>query len=496
MKRIVSLVRWFCRQLSLEELFTATAIILEVLNDDHPDIKYKDAFRQQHPNYRKYNIDPEPPLTECPPPKRRQPTADWKALLEAHRLKAGRELKPIRRSHSSAAIPNSTRCPNCNAPGKYIYYNDGKKRSQLLCKVCGQLSKVACRRHPSQAKYWCPCCNNSLYLWKKSEILTIYKCPNDLCPRYLSAKAKLNAKERELQESASSQFKLRYQYREYHFDPKYLVPAAPHSSNLGRIDRIHSSLNTLGLVLTLAVSYGLSSRMSAHMLKHVFGISISHVTVLNYLTQAAVFCHLFNSHYKGPVDSRVAGDETYIRVADNWNYTWFTIGTASRAIHAYHLSDTRSIQHAFITLSETIRTAPQNTTIEFVGDGNPAYDSAIHAINNPALLKGSILPLQRRTVIGLTNEDSESTEYRQFKQIIERLNRTYKFHTRARSGFKDFNGAVALTVLFVTHYNFLRAHSAIGYKVPRPIDDLNPISSIQGKWTKILHMATELDLAS
>jgi len=236
--------------------------------------------------------------------------------------------------------------------------------------------------------------------------------------------------------------------------------------------------------------------MSAHMLKHVFGISISHVTVLNYLAQAAVLCHGFNLHYKAPLDTRVAGDETYIRVADRWNYTWFTIGTTSRAIHAYHLSDSRGTRDALITLSETIRTAPDNTTTEFVGDGNPAYDSAIHAINNPALLEGSILPLQRRTVIGLTNQNSESTEYRQFKQIIERLNRTYKFHTRARSGFKDFNGAVSLTVLFVTHYNFLRAHCALEYKVPRPIEDLKTISTIQGRWTKILHMATELDLAA
>ena len=495
-KRIVSLVAWFCRQLSLEELFTAAAIILEVLNDERPDIQCKDSFRQQHPNYRKYDVDPETPLTECPPPKRRQPTADWKALLHAHRLSTGKELKPIRRRDPSACVSNSIRCPNCNAPGKYLYYNDGKKRSQLLCKVCDQLSKVAYRRHPSQAKYWCPCCNSALYLWKKSEILTIYKCPNDQCSRYLSAKAKLNAKERELQKSKSSQFKLRYQYREYHFDPKHLVPASPQAADMGRIDRIHSSFNTLGLVLTLSVSYGLSARMSAHMLKNVFGISLSHVTVLNYLSQAAVLCHAFNSQHKGPLDARVAGDETYIRVADRWNYTWFTIGATSRAIHAYHLSDTRGTRDALITLSETIRIAPENSTTEFVADGNPAYDSAVHAINNPALLEGRTLPLKRHTVIGLTNEDSESTEYRQFKQIIERLNRTYKFHTRARSGFKEFNGAVSLTVLFVTHYNFLRAHCALKYKTPVTISNLQGIRTIQARWTKILHMATTLDLAA
>jgi putative transposase len=102
--------------------------------------------------------------------------------------------------------------------------------------------------------------------------------------------------------------------------------------------------------------------------------------------------------------------------------------------------------------------------------------------------------LKRRTVIGLKNDDEESTEYRQFKQIIERLNRTYKFHTRSRSGFKDFNGAVALTALFVTHYNFLRHHSSLLYRCPVHLNDLDNIRTIQGRWNKILDMA--LDLAA
>ena len=492
MKPIVSLVAWFCRQLSLEELFTAAAIILQVLNDEHPDIRYKDAFRLAHPNYRQYDVDPEPPLTECPAPKRRQPTADYRQLLETHLREHGKPIKPVRRLKNSTAVPASIRCVSCNAPAEYLYHNDGKKRSQLRCKVCGDLFKAGRHHRPSKAKYWCPCCHNALYLWKQSEILSIYKCGNDQCPRYLSAKAQLNPKKQELQKSKSSQFKLRYQYREYHFDPKYLVPAAPHSDDLGRIDRIHSSFDTLGLVLTLAVSYGLSARMSAHMLYNVFGIRLSHVTILNYLKHAAVLCHAFNARYKGPVDPRVAGDETYIRVEDQWHYAWFTIGTTSRAIHAYHLSSTRGTRDALITLSETLRTAPEGATIEFVGDGNPAYDSAAHAINNPALLEGSVLPIQRRTVIGLTNEDSESTQYRAFKQIIERLNRTYRFHTRPRAGFKDFNGAVALTVLFVTHYNFLRGHCALDYKTPVAAPEIQGIRTIQGRWVKILHMATEL----
>jgi transposase-like protein len=493
-ERIISLVRWFCRQLSLEELFTAAAIILEVLNDDRPDIKCKDSFRLEHPNYRKYDVDPEPPLTECPAPKRRKPDADWKTLREQYRLYNGKELTPVRRRDKSTCVLNSIRCPNCNAPGKYIYYNDGKKRSQLRCKICSDLFKVDRHHRPIKTKYWCPCCSQALYLWKQSEIVTYYKCPNDTCTRYLAAKNKLNPKERKLQKEKSSQFKLRYQWREYHFDPKYLVPASPQTSDLGRIDRIHSSFNTLSLILALNISYGHSSRMTAHMLKHIFQITISHQTVLNYTYAAALLCHQFNLHYKGPIDSRVAADESYIRVLDQWNYTWFTIGTKSRAIHAYHISDARGTRDALITLNETIRTLPKNTIIELIGDGNPAYDSAVHAINDQARKEKTTEPLKRRTVIGLKNEDEESTEYRQFKQIIERLNRTYKFHTRSRCGFKDFNGAVALTALFVTHYNFLRSHSSLRYRCPVHLKELDNIKTIQGRWNKILDIA--LDLAA
>jgi len=493
-ERILSLVRWFCRQLSLEELFAAAAIILEVLNDDRPDIKCKDSFRLEHPNYRKYDVDPDPPLTECPAPKRRQPDTDWKTLREIYRLNNGKDLQPVKRRDKSTSILNSIRCPHCNAPGKYIYYNDGKIRSQLRCKVCNTLSQTCYHQRPGKTDLWCPHCGSALYLWKKSEIITSYKCPSDNCPAYLAAKNKLNSKEQKLQNQKSSQFKLRYQWREYHFDPKYLVPASPQTSDIGRIDRIHAGSETLGLVLALNISYGLSARMTAHMLKNVFQISISHQTVLNYTYAAAVLCHQFNLHHKGPIDSRIAADETYIRILDRWNYTWFTIGTNSRAIHAYHVSDSRGTRDALISLKETLRTVPENIVIELIGDGNPAYDSAVHVINDEARKQNKVQPLQRRTVIGLKNEDSESAEYRQFKQIIERLNRTYKFHTRSRSGFKDFNGAVVLTALFVTHYNFLRPHSTLRYRCPVHLMDLDNIRTIQGRWNKILDMA--LDIAA
>jgi len=65
------------------------------------------------------------------------------------------------------------------------------------------------------------------------------------------------------------------------------------------------------------------------------------------------------------------------------------------------------------------------------------------------LIKSDNSKMIKHTAIGLQNLDNESDEYRNFKQLVERLNRTYKYHTRPRAGFKSFYGAVALTTFFL-----------------------------------------------
>ena len=97
--------------------------------------------------------------------------------------------------------------------------------------------------------------------------------------------------------------------------------------------------------------------------------------------------------------------------------------------------------------------------------------------------------VQHKKVIGLQNLDAESEEYRSYKQLIERLNRTYKYHVRPAAGFNCTNGAVSLTTLFVTHYNFLRPHMSLQYQPPIPMLELKGLPTIQARWTKILSLA-------
>ena len=383
-------------------------------------------------------------------------------------------------------MPVHVVCPCCGAPSTYLYFNDGKKRSQILCKVCSHLFQVQQRfRTNRKSKLFCPHCGLALFLWKSLKEVTIHKCSNDNCPHRTQALGKLNKAELELMKKKSSQFKINYQYREYHFKPEELEHSSPERPPV-ELAKIHNSENVLGLILTFYVSFAVPARKTAQILRDVFCIKVSHQTVLNYAAGAAWHCHRFNLKHKGMIDDISAGDETYIKVLGTFHYVFFFISSRNLKITAYHVADNRGAHPAIIAMNEAIRTASDEQKITLVSDGNPSYPAGIHFINAQSDDSANI---QHKKVIGLQNLDAESEEFRSFKQLIERLNRTYKYHVRPAAGFNSTNGAVALTTLFVTHYNFLRPHMSLKYLPPIQMQELKALPTIQSRWTKILSLA-------
>jgi len=327
-----------------------------------------------------------------------------------------------------------------------------------------------------------------MYLWKERPERTLYKCDWDGCQYFLSNKRKLNKFERVLFLSKSSQFKLHYSYAEYHFTEQQLIPSAPEKKDTGTLYSIRNTLNTFCLALTFHISLGLSARKTAFVLRHVFTIPASYQTILNYSQIAAYHCHKFNLTYKGDADPLQVGDEVCIKVSGKKGYAFFFLSPSRRKITSYHCASNREALPATISLREAVRTVPQHTeTVAVVTDGNPSYIEGIHFLNQKENAN-----LTHHTVIGLQNLDTESEEYRPFKQMIERLIRSFRFHTNAACGFKEPNGAIALTTLFATHYNFLRPHAFLNYEVPCPLPELQGIATLQGKWAKILRIATTL----
>lgn len=483
MPRIARFIIWICSKFTKSEIEEIVTGLVDVLQDRNPEVKPKDDFKEKHPNYRNFVVPPLPPLTELPK-KESVPVKDYRQILAEYEHVHGKPFAPVRHRVGSPRVPDLAVCPCCNAPHQYLYYNDGKKRTQLLCKVCGELFPVE-RRFQRKTGYYCPYCHHALFRWKERKEVTLYKCCNDGCEYRKRRIGKLNERERELITTRSSQFKLSYQYREYHYQPRELAPSGPEQQVLN-LTRAHNGPNIIGLVLAFYVSFALSARKTAFVLRSVFGISLSHQSVLNYAAAAAFYCHSVNRARKGPIDEISAGDEAYIKVMGKQYYVFFFLSSRNLKITAYHVADSRETLPAIVAMNEAIRTADPEQPIILVTDGNPSYPAGIHYLNAQ---RASDISLTHRKVIGLQNLDSESEAYRAFKQLIERLNRTFKHHIRPSHGFNSMNGAIALVTLFVAHYNFLRPHTSLKWQVPIPLKELEGITTIQGKWAKILSLA-------
>jgi hypothetical protein len=65
MDQISRFVIWLCSKFSREQLELIVKELLDILQGrkEFP-VNLKDAFREKHPNYRNFQVDPSPPLTE------------------------------------------------------------------------------------------------------------------------------------------------------------------------------------------------------------------------------------------------------------------------------------------------------------------------------------------------------------------------------------------------------------------------------------------------
>lgn len=140
MNRIARFIIWICSKFNKAEIIQIIHGLQEVIADRNPEVKPKDDFKEKHPNYRDFYVDPLPPLNNLPS-KDQSPQLDWQILLRHYEQKEGRPLKPIK-PRKGVSAPEQCRCIYCGAPSGFLYYNDGKKQSQLRCKVCSHFFSI------------------------------------------------------------------------------------------------------------------------------------------------------------------------------------------------------------------------------------------------------------------------------------------------------------------------------------------------------------------
>ena len=425
--------------------------------------------------YRKLQVDKLPILYQ--PEK-----ASFQDLLIAYFHEHGKELKPVRRhAKSKSKVPENLCCPKCGAPSSYLYANNGAK-GQYQCKVCDCLFNQK-SRYQKEAILRCPHCMKTLEKIKERKDFHIWKCKSNQCSYYLSNIGRMSKEEKTRFKQDPQAFKVRYIYREFLFDYQPLSPASPVKPRVD-LSRIHTSSHTLGLILTYHVNYGISARKTAAIMQDIHNVSISHQTILNYVNSVSILMKPFVDGYPYELSDQFCGDETYIRVNGKWHYLFFFFDAVKKVILSYRVSpnrDTLSAIKAIDDVLQKLKEIPEN--LNLIVDGNPIYLLAQHFFAQHNIW------FDVTQVIGLTNEDPVSAEYRWLKQIIERLNRTFKGHYRATTGFGSEKGSVSFVTMFVAYFNFLRPHAKLEKRVPVMIPELDQMPHMPARWTKLIELA-------
>jgi transposase-like protein len=228
----------------------------------------------------------------------------------------------------------------------------------------------------------------------------------------------------------------------------------------------------------------MSSRQTAALMREVHGVSVSHQSVLNYADAVARNIKPFIDNYKYNPSGSICGDETYIKVNGKWHYVFFIFDAVKKIILSYPVSPNRDTVTAIKALDDTLskfENIPDDLTLIF--DGNPIYILAQHYFAQYGI------HFDIKQVIGLSNDDPVSEEYRPLKQIIERLNRTFKRNYRPTNGFNSFDGSVSFLTLFVAYFNFLRPHSTLEGKVPVVLKELSGLPNMPARWQILIKMS-------
>lgn len=430
------------------------------------------AFDDSHsPEYQKFKVDKPPKIFIAD-------LIDYQFLIAYYKYKYGKTLGPIK-PKSQDLCPDNIKCPRCNAPHLYIYRNNGSK-GQYLCKVCNErFNETNIYNRPLALR--CPYCDHTLVAKKDRKHFRIHKCVNPKCSYYRHNLSKLP---KDLKPADKHKYKLHYIYREFTVD-FFKMDLHELPKNAINFDFKKFNGHIMGLCLTYHVNLKLSTRQTAHAMQEVHGINISHTMIANYAMTAAAVIKPFVDTFDYKPSNILSADETYIKVKGLKHYVWIIMDACKKSILGYQVSDTRAVGPCILAMRmafDKFKTFP-GKALKFIADGYSAYPLASQQCK---IQNGWDFDVTQ--VIGLTNDDAVSKEFRWVKQVVERLNRTFKYSYRVTCGYDSENGALYGVSLWVAYYNFLRPHPYNYWGPLNELDDFKNADNMPAKWQMLIYL--------
>lgn len=318
----------------------------------------------------------------------------------------------------------SQNCPKCNSHLLYKYGKDKFGNQKYQCRSCKHQFAPDSPKKESPRKYpSCPVCGKSAFLHHDYRDYSNFRCSDKKCNHSF-------------------------------FEAKATVKLPPSMSNiLGKqnFKRMRHSLHLIITVLTMFYMGGSSFRKIADMLNFLYNVKISHVTVSQWCKKFAPIFHtkMITLMPAMNFDSdEWHADETVVKIAGKKYYIWFILDSETRFVLGFHLSPHRDSPQAF-SLFDSVKDYGNPNSI--VTDRYSAYKMPSKAIFHAKHIR----------VESFKDDISNN--------VIEAFNKQFKYWYKGRYGFKSFESANSMIMMFVFFYNFIRPHRALSNLTPAQV---------------------------
>jgi putative transposase len=222
---------------------------------------------------------------------------------------------------------------------------------------------------------------------------------------------------------------------------------------------------------------GLSVRKIRSQVEKLFKVSVSQVTVLNWIMKYSTLV----SKYVETLSPKLLGiyhvDETAIKCSGVQKWFWEIIDEQTKFLVAGHLSASRTTEDAVKLFEKSIKVAKRKP-ISIYCDGLPAYVDGYNKVFYTMKKEGRPELIRR---VGIRNIHNQNA--------VERLHGTLKDRIKPTRGLKGEETVRTLLEGWVVHYNYVRRHQTLKGRTPAQACGLN----IKNDWLLLVKEATKYD---
>lgn len=211
------------------------------------------------------------------------------------------------------------------------------------------------------------------------------------------------------------------------------------------IQKIKGNEDTIITAIDLYMK-GVSYRGIADTIKQLFGLKITHVTVMNWVNNYMTKINSYVNQIKPEVGDVWHADEQFIKAKGKQEYVWNVLDAETRFLLASNESPTRTTADARQTFQEAKNIAGKKAQL-VVTDGSFSYEKAVR---KEFMTYANPKPHYR--YVSIRSKDSSNNK-------IERFHNTFRARDKVMRGFGGKQKAFAEN--FKTYYNFVKNHQAL-----------------------------------